>query len=241
MSKLTNKIELIGWLRFKKFALPALQFSAKILDDLAMFIVFMFVSIVAMASHSSVISDDVFRQSSSVAALTFAVAVIVRLLNVVIRLSNSSIRVSIYSMLRSSVSLVFVMIFGSNLTTTKVSYSMALLTIALLYLLVNLSVKLIIYLDGRIQRSIWNFDHLLDDLSELKADEIVNDKYKDYKFNIIRQSRSNIKYYALNMTSKDDIIRYDLDVEVKRKESNTTYLLDHVSHLTERNKSKLSC
>lgn len=241
MSKLTNKIELIGWLRFKKFALPALQFSAKILDDLAMFIVFMFVSIVAMASHSSVISDDVFRQSSSVAALTFAVAVIVRLLNVVIRLSNSSIRVSIYSMLRSSVSLVFVMIFGSNLTTTKVSYSMTLLTIVLLYLLVNLSVKLIIYLDGRIQRSIWNFDHLLDDLSELKVDDIINDKYKDYEFNIIRQSRSNIKYYALNMTSKDDIIRYDLDVEVKRKESNTTYLLDHVSHLTERNKSKLSC
>lgn len=241
MSKLTNKIELIGWLRFKKFALPALQFSAKILDDLAMFIVFMFVSIVAMASHSSVISDDVFRQSSSVAALTFAAAVIVRLLNVVIRLSNSSIRVSIYSMLRSSVSLVFVMIFGSNLTTTKVSYSMTLLTIALLYLLVNLSVKLIIYLDGRIQRSIWNFDHLLDDLSELKVDDIINDKYKDYEFNIIRQSRSNIKYYALNMTSKDDIIRYDLDVEVKRKESNATYLLDHVGHLTERNKSNLSC
>lgn len=241
MSKLTNKIELIGWLRFKKFALPTLQFSAKILDDLAMFIVFMFVSIVAMASHSSVISDDVFRQSSSVAALTFAVAVIVRLLNVVIRLSNSSIRVSVYSMLRSSVSLVFVMIFGSNLATTKVSYSMTLLAIALLYLLVNLSVRLVIYLDRSIQSSIWNFDHLLDDLSELKVDDIVNDKYKDYEFNIIRQSRSNIKYYALNMTSKDDIIRYDLDVEVKRKESNTTYLLDHVGHLTERNKSKLSC
>lgn len=241
MSKLTNKIELIDWLRFKKFALPTLQFSAKILDDLAMFIVFMFVSIVAMASHSSVISDDVFRQSSSVAALTFAVAVIVRLLNVVIRLSNSSIRVSVYSMLRSSVSLVFVMIFGSNLTTTKASYSMTLLAIALLYLLVNLSVRLVIYLDRSIQSSIWNFDHLLDDLSELKVDDIVNDKYKDYEFNIIRQSRSNIKYYALNMTSKDDIIRYDLDVEVKRKESNTTYLLDHVGHLTERNKSKLSC
>lgn len=241
MFKLIDKIELIGWLRFKKFALPTLQFSAKILDDLAMFIVFMFVSIVAMASHSSVIGDDVFRQSSSVAALTFAVAVIVRLLNVVIRLSNSSIRVSVYSMLRSSVSLVFVMIFGSNLTTTKVSYSMTLLAIALLYLLVNLSVRLVIYLDRSIQSSIWNFDHLLDDLSELKVDDIVNDKYKDYEFNIIRQSRSNIKYYALNMTSKDDIIRYDLDVEVKRKESNTTYLLDHVGHLTERNKSKLSC
>ena len=241
MSKLTDKIELISWLRFKKFALPTLQFSAKIIDDLAMFIVFMFVSIVAMASHSSVISDDVFRQSSSIAALTFAVAVIVRLLNTVIRLSNSSIRATIYSMLRSSVSLVLVMIFGSSLTTTKVSYSLTLLTIALLYLLVSLSVKLIIYLDGSIQSSIWNFDHLLDDLSELKVDEIVNDKYKDYEFNIIRQSRSNIKYYALNMTSKDDIIRYDLDVEVKRKESNTTYLLDHVSHLTERNKSKLSC
>ena len=241
MSKLTDKIELIGWLRFKKFALPTLQFSAKILDDLAMFIVFMFVSIVAMASHSSVISDDVFRQSSSVAALTFAVAVIVRLLNVVIRLSNSSIRVSVYSMLRSSVSLVFVMIFGSNLTTTKVSYSMTLLAIVLLYLLVNLSVRLVIYLDRSIQSSIWNFDHLLDDLSELKVDDIVNDKYKDYEFNIIRQSRSNIKYYALNMTSKDESIRYDLDVEVKRKESNTTYLLDHVGYLTERNKSKLSC
>lgn len=241
MSKLTDKIELISWLRFKKFALPTLQFSAKIIDDLAMFIVFMFVSIVAMASHSSAISDDVFRQSSSIAALTFAVAVIVRLLNTVIRLSNSSIRATIYSMLRSSVSLVLVMIFGSSLTTTKVSYSLTLLTIALLYLLVSLSVKLIIYLDGSIQSSIWNFDHLLDDLSELKVDEIVNDKYKDYEFNIIRQSRSNIKYYALNMTSKDDIIRYDLDVEVKRKESNATYLLDHVSHLTERNKSKLSC
>ena len=241
MSKLTDKIELIGWLKFKKFALPTLQFSAKIIDDLAMFIVFMFVSIVAMASHSSVISDEVFRQSSSVAALTFAVAVIVRLLNVVIRLSNSSIRVSIYSTLRSSVSLVFVMILGSNLTTTKVSYSLTLLTIVLLYLLVNLSVKLVIYLDRSIQSSIWNFDHLLDDLSELKVDDIINDKYKDYGFNIIRQSRSNIKYYALNMTSKDDIIRYDLDVEVKRKESNSTYLLDHVSHLTERNKSKLSC
>lgn len=241
MSKLTDKIELIGWLKFKKFALPTLQFSAKIIDDLAMSIVFMFVSIVAMASHSSVISDEVFRQSSSVAALTFAVAVIVRLLNVVIRLSNSSIRVSIYSTLRSSVSLVFVMILGSNLTTTKVSYSLTLLTIVLLYLLVNLSVKLVIYLDRSIQSSIWNFDHLLDDLSELKVDDIINDKYKDYGFNIIRQSRSNIKYYALNMTSKDDIIRYDLDVEVKRKESNSTYLLDHVSHLTERNKSKLSC
>lgn len=241
MSKLTDKIELIGWLKFKKFALPTLQFSAKIIDDLAMFIVFMFVSIVAMASHSSVVSDEVFRQSSTVAALTFAVAVIVRLLNVVIRLSNSSIRVSIYSMLRSSASLVFVMILGSNLTTTKVSYSLTLLTIALLYLLVNLSVKLVIYLDRSIQSSIWNFDHLLDDLSELKVDDIINDKYKDYEFSIIRQSRSNIKYYALNMTSKDDIIRYDLDVEVKRKESNTTYLLDHVSHLTERNKSKLSC
>lgn len=241
MSKLTDKIELIGWLRFKKFALPTLQFSAKIIDDLAMFIVFMFVSIVAIASYSSVINDDVFRQASSIAALTFAIAVIARLLNTGLRMFNSSVRATIYSMLRSSVSLIFVIAIGANLTTTKVSYSLTLLTIVLLYLLVNLSVKLVIYLDKSIQSSIWNFDHLLDDLSELKVDEIVDDKYKDYEFNIIRQSRSNIKYYALNMISKDDIIRYDLDIEVKRKESNTTYLLNHASHLTERNKSKLSC
>lgn len=240
MSKLTDKIELISWLRFKTYNLSVARFCKDILNDFAAYLVFMMAGLFTLSAFTQNVTDTWFKSSSIAAATLWLVLVFVRTLFVVSRLNQiDGIKDVVIHILRLALSSALILYSGSNMTMGSSSLIFGLA--ALSYLFIILFIKIVENLDKSIQSSIWNFDYLLDDLSELKVDEIVNDKYKDYEFNIIRQSRSNIKYYALNMTSKDGIIRYDLDVEVKRKESKTTYLLDHVSHLTERNKSKLSC
>lgn len=240
MFKLTDKIELIGWLRFKTYNLPVARFCKDVLNDFAMYLVFMVAGLFTLSAFTQNVTDAWFKSSSIAAATLWMALVFVRTLFVVSRLNQiDGIKDVVITLLRVVLSSALILYSGSNMTMDSSSLTFGLAFLS--YSFIILFIKTVENLDKIIQSSIWNFDHLLDDLSELKVDDIIDDKYKDYEFNIIRQSRSNIKYYALNMTSKDEIIRYDLDVEVKRKESNSTYLLDHVSHLTERNKSKLSC
>ena len=231
MSKLIDKIELLSWLRFKTYNLPVARFCKDVLNDFAMYLVFMMSGLVTLSAFTQNVTDMWFKSSSIAAATLWMVLVFVRTLFIVSRLNRiDGIKNTVIHVLRAVLSSVLILYSGSNMTMDSSSLTFGLA--ALSYLFVILFIKTVENLDKIIQKRLYDFSCVLDDLSELKTEDFIVDKYKSYDFKIVRQSRSNIIYDLESFGQRENYIKYELDLTVYDPKLKTNYFLDPVVRLT---------
>lgn len=231
MSKLIDKIELLSWLRFKTYNLPVARFCKDVLNDFAMYLVFMMSGLFTLSAFTQNVTDMWFKSSSIAAATLWLVLVFVRTLFIVSRLDQiGGIKDIVIHVLRAVLSSVLILHSGSNMTMDASSLTFGLA--ALSYLFVILFIKTVENLDKIIQKRMYDFSRVLDDLSELKTDDFIVDKYKSYDFKIVRQSRSNIIYDLGSFDQRENYIKYELDLTVYDPKLKTNYFLDPVVRLT---------
>lgn len=231
MSKLIDKIELLSWLRFKTYNLPVARFCKDVLNDFAMYLVFMMSGLFTLSAFTQNVTDTWFKSSSIAAATLWLVLVFVRTLFIVSRLDQiGGIKDIVIHVLRAVLSSVLILYSGSNMTMDSSSLTFGLA--ALSYLFVILFIKTVENLDKIIQRRMYDFSRVLDDLSELKTDDFIVDKYRSYDFKIVRQSRSNIVYDLGSFDQRENYIKYELDLTVYDPKLKTNYFLDPVFRLT---------
>lgn len=230
MSKLIDKIELLSWLRFKTYNLPVARFCKDVLNDFAMYLVFMMSGLFTLSAFTQNVTDMWFKSSSIAAATLWMVLVFVRTLFIVSRLNQiDGIKNTVIHVLRAVLSSVLILYSGSNMTMDSSSLTFGLA--ALSYLFVILFIKTVESLDKHIQTRLYDFSHLLDNLSELKTEYFIADKYKSYDFKIVRQSRSNIIYDLGSFGQRESYIKYELDLTVYDSKLKTNYFLDPVVRL----------
>ena len=231
MSKLIDKIELLSWLRFKTYNLPVARFCKDVLNDFAMYLVFMMSGLFTLSAFTQNVTDMWFKSSSIAAATLWLVLVFVRTLFIVSRLNQiDGIKNIVIHVLRAALSSVLILYSGSNMTMDSSSLTFGLA--ALSYLFVILFIKIVENLDKIIQKRLYDFSRVLDDLSELKTDDFIVDKYRSYDFKIVRQSRSNIVYDLGSFDQRENYIKYELDLTVHDPKLKTNYFLDPVVRLT---------
>lgn len=231
MSKLIDKIELLSWLRFKTYNLPVARFCKDVLNDFAMYLVFMMSGLFTLSAFTQNVTDMWFKSSSIAAATLWLVLVFVRTLFIVSRLNQiDGIKDIVIHVLRAALSSVLILYSGSNMTMDSSSLTFGLA--ALSYLFVILFIKTVENLDKIIQKQLYDFSGVLDDLSELKTEDFVVDKYRSYDFKIVRQSRSNIVYDLGSFDQRENYIKYELDLTVYDPKLKTNYFLDPVVRLT---------
>ena len=231
MSKLIDKIELLSWLRFKTYNLPVARFCKDVLNDFAMYLVFMMSGLFTLSAFTQNVTDTWFKSSSMAAATLWMVLVFVRTLFIVSRLNQiDGIKNIVIHVLRAVLSSVLILYSGSNMTMDSSSLTFGLA--ALSYLFVILFIKTVENLDKIIQKRLYDFSRVLDDLSELKTEDFILDKYKSYDFKIVRQSRSNIIYDLGSFGQRENYIKYELDLTVYDPKLKTNYFLDSVVRLT---------
>ena len=231
MSKLIDKIELLSWLRFKTYNLPVARFCKDVLNDFAMYLVFMMSGLFTLSAFTQNVTDTWFKSSSIAAATLWLVLVFVRTLFIVSRIDQiDGIKDIVIHVLRAVLSSVLILYSGSNMTMDSSSLTFGLA--ALSYLFVILFIKTVENLDKIIQRRMYDFSRVLDDLSELKTDDFIVDKYRSYDFKIVRQSRSNIVYDLGSFDQRENYIKYELDLTVYDPKLKTNYFLDPVIRLT---------
>ena len=231
MSKLIDKIELLSWLRFKTYNLPVARFCKDVLNDFAMYLVFMMSGLFTLSAFTQNVTDMWFKSSSIAAATLWMVLVFVRTLFIVSRLSQTDgIKNTVIHVLRAVLSSVLILYSGSNMTMDSSSLNFGLA--ALSYLFIILFIKIVENLDKIIQKRLYDFSRALDDLSELKTEDFIVDKYRSYDFKIVRQSRSNIVYDLGSFGQRENHIKYELDLTVYDPKLKTNYFLDPVVRLT---------
>lgn len=231
MFKLIDKIELLSWLRFKTYNLPVARFCKDVLNDFAMYLVFMMSGLFTLSAFTQNVTDMWFKSSSIAAATLWMVLVFVRTLFIVSRLSQiDSIKNTVIHVLRAVLSSVLILYSGSNMTMDSSSLNFGIA--ALSYLFIILFIKIVENLDKIIQKRLYDFSRALDDLSELKTEDFIVDKYRSYDFKIVRQSRSNIVYDLGSFGQRENHIKYELDLTVYDPKLKTNYFLDPVVRLT---------
>lgn len=231
MSKLIDKIELMSWLRFKTHNLPVARFCKDILNDFATYLAFMIAGLFTLSAFTQNVTDMWFKSSSMAAATLWMVLVFVRTLFIVSRLNQiDGIKNTVIHVLRVVLSSVLILYSGSNMTMDSSSLTFGLT--ALSYLSVILFIKTVENLDKIIQKRLYDFSRVLDDLSELKTEDFIVDKYKSYDFKIARQSRSNIIYDLGSFSQRENYVKYELDLTVYDPKLKTNYFLDPVVRLT---------
>lgn len=231
MSKLIDKIELLSWLRFKTYNLPVARFCKDVLNDFAMYLVFMMSGLFTLSAFTQNVTDMWFKSSSIAAATLWLVLAFVRTLFIVSRLNQiDGIKNIVIHVLRAVLSSVLILYSGSNMTMDSSSLTFGLA--ALSYLFVILFIKTVENLDKIIQKRLYDFSRVLDDLSELKTEDFIVDKCKSYDFKIVRQSRSNIIYDLGSFGQRENYIKYELDLTVYDPKLKTNYFLDPVVRLT---------
>lgn len=232
MSKLTDKIELLSWLRFKTYNLPVAEFCKSVLNDFSMFLVFTFagLSTLAMFNKNVSVSDVWFKTASASAATLICTLLAVRLtLKIFYLYKTDALKTTIIFVMRFIISTALIVYSGSDMTMNSSSLTFGLAVLS--YLFIILFIKIVTNLDRIIQKRLYDFSRVLDNLSELKTEDFIADKYKSYDFKIARQSRSNIIYDLESFGQRESYIKYELDLTVYDPKLKMNYFLDPVVRL----------
>lgn len=231
MSKLINKIELLSWLRFKTYNLPVARFCKDVLGDFSMYLAFMMAGLFTLSAFTQNVTDMWFKSSSIAAATLWLIFAFVRTLFIVAKLNQTDgIKNVVLHVLRVAVSSALILYSGSNMTMDSSSLTFGLA--AMSYIIIVVFIKIVESLDKHIQTRLYDFSHLLDNLSELKTEDVIAEEYRSYDFKIVRQSRSNIIYDLGSFGQRENYIKYELDLIVHDHKLKTDYFLAPVIRLT---------
>lgn len=207
LNSFINNVDIIRWLKVRNISNVFLDFLDSIMR-LSIGQSFLILLIL-------LIREFYFKDAVTVESITgsvyilYAVSAVVSA--VVILLKSQEIRTIISSILKMILSLVVIGLTTSNIGSLEDCSNLVFLFVSI-WILTKLSKRSIVTLDYLIQRSLYDFSRVIDDLSLLRENDILNLDRTDKVIQIVRQTRaSTIEDQDLSTSE----ISYHLSLVVK--------------------------
>lgn len=186
LNSFINNVDIIRWLKVRNISNVFLDFLDSIMR-LSIGQSFLILLIL-------LIREFYFKDSVTVESITgsvyilYAVSAVVSA--VVILLKSQEIRTIISSILKMILSLVVIGLTTSNIGSLEDCLNLVFLFVSI-WILTKLSKRSIVTLDYLIQRSLYDFSRVIDDLSLLRENDILNLDRTDKVIQIVRQTRAS--------------------------------------------------
>lgn len=186
LNSFINNVDIIRWLKVRNISNVFLDFLDSIMR-LSIGQSFLILPIL-------LIREFYFKDAVTVESITgsvyilYAVSAVVSA--VVILLKSQEIRTIISSILKMILSLVVIGLTTSNIGSLEDCSNLVFLFV-IIWILTKLSKRSIVTLDYLIQRSLYDFSRVIDDLSLLKENDILNLDRTDKVIQIVRQTRAS--------------------------------------------------
>lgn len=186
LNSFINNVDIIRWLKVRNISNVFLDFLDSIMR-LSIGQSFLILLILLIREFDFKDAVTVESITGSVYIL-YAVSAVVSA--VVILLKSQEIRTIISSILKMILSLVVIGLTTSNIGSLEDCSNLVFLFVSI-WILTKLSKRSIVTLDYLIQRSLYDFSRVIDDLSLLRENDILNLDRTDKVIQIVRQTRAS--------------------------------------------------
>lgn len=186
LNSFINNVDIIRWLKVRNISNVFLDFLDSIMR-LSIGQSFLILLILLIREFDFKDAVTVESITGSVYIL-YAVSAVVSA--VVILLKSQEIRTIISSILKMILSLVVIGLTTSNIGSLEDCLNLVFLFVSI-WILTKLSKRSIVTLDYLIQRSLYDFSRVIDDLSLLRENDILNLDRTDKVIQIVRQTRAS--------------------------------------------------
>lgn len=187
LNSFINNVDIVRWLKVRNISNVFLDFLDSItkLSIGQSFLILLILLIREVYFKDAVTAESI---TGSVYIL-YAVSVVVSAVLVVL-LKSQEIRTIISSILKMILSLVVIGLTTSNIGSLEDCSNLVFLFV-IIWILTKLSKRSIVTLDYLIQRSLYDFSRVIDDLSLLRENDILNLDRTDKVIQIVRQTRAS--------------------------------------------------
>lgn len=186
LNSFINNVDIIRWLKVRNISNVFLDFLDSIMR---LSIGQSFLILLILLIREFYFKDAVTEESITGSVyILYAVSAVVSA--VVILLKSQEIRTIISSILKMILSLVVIGLTTSNIGSLEDCSNLVFLFVSI-WILTKLSKRSIVTLDYLIQRSLYDFSRVIDDLSLLRENDILNLDRTDKVIQIVRQTRAS--------------------------------------------------
>lgn len=186
LNSFINNVDIIRWLKVRNISNVFLDF----LDSIMRLSIGQSFLILLILLIREIYFKDAVTVESITGSVYILYAVSAAVSAVVILLKSQEIRTIISSILKMILSLVVIGLTTSNIGSLEDCSNLVFLFV-IIWILTKLSKRSIVTLDYLIQRSLYDFSRVIDDLSLLKENDILNLDRTDKVIQIVRQTRAS--------------------------------------------------
>lgn len=187
LNSFINNVDIVRWLKVRNVSNVFLGFLDSImkLSFGQSFVILMILLIREFYFKDSVTAESI---TSSVYIL-YAASVMLSVVSVIL-LKSQEIRTIVSSILKMILSLVVIGLTTSNIRSLEDCLNLVFLFV-IIWILTKLFKRSIVTIDYLIQRSLYDFSQVIDDLSLLRENDILNLDRTDKVIQIVRQTRAS--------------------------------------------------
>ena len=187
LNSFINNVDIVRWLKVRNISNVFLDFVDSIMK---LSIGQSFLILLILLIREVYFKDAVTAESITGSVyILYAVSVVVSAV-LVIFFKSQEIRTIISSILKMILSLVVIGLTTSNIGSLEDCSNLVFLFV-IIWILAKLSKRSIVTLDYLIQRSLYDFSRVIDDLSLLRENDILNLDRTDNVIQIVRQTRAS--------------------------------------------------
>ena len=187
LNSFINNVDIVRWLKVRNISNVFLDFLDSIMK---LSIGQSFVILMILLIREFYFKDSVTVESiTSAVYILYAASVVLSAVSVIL-LKSQEIRTIISALTKMILSLVVVGLTTSDIRSLEDCSNLVIL-FALIWILTKLSKRTIAMLDDLIQRSLYDFSRVIDDLSLLRENDILNLDRTDKVIQIVRQTRAS--------------------------------------------------
>ena len=187
LNSFINNVDIVRWLKVRNISNVFLDFVDSIMK---LSIGQSFLILLILLIREVYFKDAVTAESITGSVyILYAVSVVVSAV-LVIFLKSQEIRTIISSILKMILSLVVIGLTTSNIGSLEDCSNLVFLFV-IIWILTKSSKRSIVTLDYLIQRSLYDFSRVIDDLSLLRENDILNLDRTDKVIQIVRQTRAS--------------------------------------------------
>lgn len=187
LNSFINNVDIVRWLKVRNISNVFLDFLDSIMK---LSIGQSFLILLILLIREVYFKDAVTAESITGSVyILYAVSAVVSAV-LVILLKSQEIRTIISSILKMILSLVVIGLTTSNIRSLEDCLNLVFLFV-IIWILAKLSKRSIVTLDYLIQRSLYDFSRVIDDLSLLRENDILNLDRTDKVIQIVRQTRAS--------------------------------------------------
>ena len=180
-----ERVDIVRWLRFRNISNVFLNVLDSIMRlSIGQSVLILLILIVREAYFRNAVSVE---EITSAIYLVYAMSVLVSAM-ITVLIKSQEIRTVILSITKMSLSLIVIGLTTSNVRSLEDCTNLV-IAFLFVWILSKLLIRTVVILDDLIQRSLYDFSRILDDLSLIEESDILNLNRTDKVVEIVEQTR----------------------------------------------------